>query len=71
MNGLTRVVNRTGRGYSFDAIRAKVLFGGKKKAMDTEYKQVSLAMKIKRPKVDRVYVVDPPKLHKEKRKRGE
>lgn len=36
MNGLTRVVNRSGRGYSFDAIRAKVLYGGKKRATDTE-----------------------------------
>lgn len=27
MNGIAKIINRTGRGYSFEAIRAKVLFG--------------------------------------------
>ena len=27
MNGLTKVANRMGRGYSFAAIRAKMLYG--------------------------------------------
>jgi len=27
MNGMAKIINRTGRGYSFEAIRAKVLFG--------------------------------------------
>jgi transposase len=70
MNGLTRVVNRAGRGYSFDAIRAKVLYGGKKRAADTEYVKVAIAMKIKRPKAERFDVEKPPKRHTEKRKRG-
>jgi transposase len=59
MNGLTRVVNRAGRGYSLDAIRAKILYGGKKRQTDTEYKTVKLAMKTKRPKVDLIYRMDP------------
>jgi hypothetical protein len=67
MNSAIRNVDRPGRGYSFDAIRAKVLYGGKKKVTDTVYKKVALAMKIKKPKVDRVYVVDPEAvLHGEK-----
>jgi transposase len=31
MNGITRVVNRMGRGYSFDALRAKMLFRSPRK----------------------------------------
>ena len=30
-NGLAKIANRLGRGYSFDAIRAKVLFGQAKR----------------------------------------
>ena len=30
-NGLAKIRNRSGRGYSFDAIRAKILYGGKSK----------------------------------------
>jgi transposase len=70
MNGLTRVVNRAGRGYSLDAIRAKLLYGGKKRLSDTEYKTVSLSMKIKRPKAERLIVDDPPKRHKERKPSG-
>ena len=67
MNSVIRNVDRPGRGYSFDAIRAKVLYGGKKRKTDTEYKTVKLALKTKGPKVDRVYVVDPETvLHGEK-----
>lgn len=69
MNGLTRVVNRSGRGYSLDAIRAKVIYGGKKREADGEYKQVRLAMKIKFPKAERI-VDKPPKLHREKKPSG-
>lgn len=69
INGVIRQINRAGRGYSFDAIRAKVLYGGKKRASDTEYVNIKLAMKIKHP-TERVDVERPPKLHKEKRLRG-
>jgi transposase len=68
MNGLTRKIEQSGRGYSFDAIRAKVLYGGKKRATDTEYVKIRLAMKIKRPKGERIPDVEPPpKRHREKR----
>jgi transposase len=70
MNSVIRNADRPGRGYSFDAIRAKVLYGGKKRKTDTEYKTVKLALKTKGPKVDRTYRVDdPPKQHKEKKRR--
>lgn len=69
MNGLTRVVNRGGRGYSFAAIRAKALYGGKKRDRDGEFHKVALAMKIKLPIIKDFYG-DSPKLHKEKKKRG-
>ena len=69
MNGLTRVVNRSGRGYSFDAIRAKVLYGGKKRATDNEYKTVSLAMRTKL-KTEKAFYGDSPKQYKEKKIRG-
>lgn len=69
INGVIRQINRAGRGYSFDAIRAKVLYGGKKRATDTEYIKVKLAMKIKRPKAVRFDVDKPPELHREKKKR--
>lgn len=65
MNSVVRVVDRAGRGYSFDAIRAKVLYGGKRRKTDSEYRTVSVAMKTK----VKVLVEKPPKLHKEKRKR--
>jgi transposase len=70
MNGLTRVVNRSGRGYSFDAIRAKVLYGGKKREADGDFKQVRLAMKIKFPNAERLVEI-PPKLHREKKPSGQ
>jgi len=70
MNSVIRNVDRPGRGYSFDAIRAKVLYGGKKRKTDYEYIKVALALKTKGPKVDRTFYVDvPPKLHKEKKRR--
>jgi transposase len=59
INSVIRAINRAGRGYSLDAIRAKVLYGGKKRQTDTEYQKVALSMKIKRPKVDTTYRVDP------------
>lgn len=31
LNGVAKVINRSGRGYSFDVLRARVLFGGYKK----------------------------------------
>jgi transposase len=65
MNGIIRQINRAGRGYSFDAIRAKVLYGRKKRETDGQYKKVALAMKIKFPKADRLWE-KPPKLHREK-----
>lgn len=67
MNSVIRVVDRAGRGYSFNAIRAKVMYGGKKRKTDTEYKKVALAMKHK----GNVLVAGPPKAAFEKEKREE
>ncbi len=67
MNSVIRVVDRAGRGYSFNAIRAKVMYGGKKRKTDTEYKKVALAMKQKL----KVLVDKPPKVSREKEIREE
>lgn len=67
MNSVIRVVNRAGRGYSFNAIRAKVMYGGKKRKTDTEYKKVALSLKRK----TKVLVDKPPKMLKEKAIREE
>jgi hypothetical protein len=69
MNGLTRSVNQGGRGYSFDAIRAKMLYGGKKRKTDTEYVKVRLEMKLKKPKAIKDFYGDSPRLHRKKKKR--
>ncbi len=66
MNSVIRNVDRPGRGYSFDAIRAKVLYGGKKRKTDTEYKTVRLAMRTKVQKVDRNVVDSETVIHGEK-----
>jgi hypothetical protein len=41
VNGLTRVVNRMGRGYSFKVLRARMLYseGAKKRGKPTNYKK--------------------------------
>jgi transposase len=46
LNGLIKMVNRTGRGYSFEALRAKILY--------TEGLK-----KIRRPRFERHFVADP------------
>lgn len=64
VNGLAKIKNRVGRGYSFDAIRAKILYGGKRQKADTVYVSVALA---KRHKFETLERWDrPPKLHREK-----
>ncbi len=78
MNSVIRNVDRPGRGYSFDAIRAKVLYGGKKRKTDTEYKTVRLAMRTKVQKVDRnvvdsetvIHGENPPKRKATKKRHG-
>ena len=65
MNSVVRVVDRAGRGYSFTAIRAKVLYGGKKRKPDTEYKTVALSMK---RKFQKALVADPPEKPVKERK---
>jgi transposase len=78
MNSVIRNVDRPGRGYSFDAIRAKVLYGGKKRKTDTEYKTVRLAMRTKVQKVDRnvvdsetvIHGENPPKRKAPKKRHG-
>ncbi|AKU11279.1 transposase, IS204/IS1001/IS1096/IS1165 family protein [Azoarcus sp. CIB] len=39
-NGLTRAIDRIGRGYSFDAVRVKLLLAPKKQGMVTSYRSV-------------------------------
>lgn len=39
-NGLTRVIDRLGRGYSFEAIRVKLLLAPKKQGMVTSYRSI-------------------------------
>lgn len=39
-NGLTRAIDRIGRGYSFDALRVKLLLAPKKQGMVTSYRSV-------------------------------
>lgn len=70
MNSVIRVVDRAGRGYSFDAIRAKVLYGGKRRKADGEFRTISLALKQKITKVLDYKMDEPPILYKEPRKRG-
>jgi Transposase and inactivated derivatives len=47
LNGLIRVMNRMGRGYSFDALRAKILFTeGTQKVKRLNYKQQEFSKSI-------------------------
>lgn len=39
-NGLTRAIDRVGRGYSFDALRVKLLMAPKKQGMVTSYRSI-------------------------------
>jgi transposase len=39
-NGLTRAIDRLGRGYSFDAIRVKLLLAPKKEGIVTSYRTI-------------------------------
>lgn len=39
-NGLTRVIDRMGRSYSFEAIRVKLLLAPKKQGMVTSYRSI-------------------------------
>ncbi len=39
-NGLTRAIDRLGRGYSFDALRVKLLLAPKKQGIVTSYRSV-------------------------------
>lgn len=49
LNGLIRVVNRCGRGYSFDALRAKILFSaGAHKIVRPKFQRQSSADRIER-----------------------
>ncbi len=44
LNGLVKIMNRNGRGYSFDAIRAKVLY--------------STLQSVRRPRFDRTLIME-------------
>lgn len=51
LNNLVRVTNRLGRGYSFDALRAKILFTeGIKKDIRPKYSKRNVAIKFRAPK---------------------
>jgi len=46
-NGLTRAIDRSGRGYSFEAIRVKLLLGPKKQGVVTSYRSIRKKLKPK------------------------